>query len=335
MVWGKYVYLFPNGNCGQSATGADFPGFPAARVTPAYPCDTRTYGDDFKYMYWYAGSPSNVFRHYTVPPTQQFAWVRSWLYNGLYYNPATTYLPWKPYYDGTTNCPSGTYSSTTKVCTPGNASTTSTMSHPYYGSSTSQSNMNLFATLSTPLDSSSKPLFNYIFRMYPGMIVPTGASYRLCTTAAASWNPSGAVTNSCASSWTGPTTKTQCLVNGTITSCASNMGMIVGTTGSDKIDLSQRRRQRPRRRVDPLRPGHLLDHQLHRMRDHELTQRNQSRQWHLRLGAGRPADRKGRPQPVYANDIYRTFNPHRLCQWNNLHSGRGKAELRELVRVLP
>ena len=140
---------------------------PGSTVTPAYPCDTRTYGDDFKYVR-YAGSPSNVFRHYTVPPTQQFAWVRSWLYNGLYYNPATTYLPWKPYYDGTTNCPSGTYSSTTKVCTPGNASTTSTMSHPYYGSSTSQSNMNLFATLSTPLDSSSKPLFTISSECIPG-----------------------------------------------------------------------------------------------------------------------------------------------------------------------
>ena len=240
MIWGKFAYLFPNGMCGQTTTASDFPAYPAARVTPTYPCDTRTYGDDFGAMKWYAGNKNNVFRHYTVAPTQQFAWLRSSAYNGLYYSPAITYVPWRAYYDGTTNCPSGTYSGTTLVCTPGNASTTSTLSHPYYGSSTSQSNMNLFASLATPTDGGSpaKPLYNYIFRMYPGMIVPTGASYHLCTTTAnLAIYPGGSVKNTCAA-WTGPTAKNLCLTNATITSCASHMGMLVVTPSTDKISLT-------------------------------------------------------------------------------------------------
>ena len=148
----------------------------------------------------------------------------------MYYNPAVTYLPWKPYNDGTTTCPSGTYSS--PVCTPGNASTTMTLSHPVYGSATSVSSMNLFS-LYTGLDSSSNPQTGFIFRMQPGMImpalpttgVPTGTTkFRLCSSSACgAWLAPGTAP------WT-TSSSNACLINTTITSCANNMGMPVGTT---------------------------------------------------------------------------------------------------------
>jgi len=206
--WIMYSYLFPNGHCGD-------PG-PGTTTLPAPPCDARIYNDGG-----------------IVPlaATQQFAFTRSSTYNRMYYNPAVTYLPWKPYNDGTTNCPSGTYSS--PICTPGNASTTMTMSHPVYGSATSGSSMNLFATYTTPVDGSSNPVGSYIFRMQPGMIMPaapvtatpTGTTkFRLCTNSGGcgGWLAPGSAP------WT-TSTSNVCLTNSTVTSCANNMGMPVGS----------------------------------------------------------------------------------------------------------
>jgi type IV pilus assembly protein PilY1 len=207
-TWMMYVYLFPNGSCGQSSP-----------TIAAYPCDARTYND------------GGIL---PLAPTQQFAFTRSPSYNRMYYNPAITYLPWHPYNDGTTNCPSGTYSSTTSLCTPGNASLTSTLSHPVYGSSSSISNFNLFSNY-TGLDSSSNPQTGFIFRMQPGMIMPAGPSstgapgttkYRMCInsgSACGGWLAPGSAP------WN-TSNKTACLVNATITSCANGMGMPSGFT---------------------------------------------------------------------------------------------------------
>ena len=208
-TWMMYSYLFPNGHCGD-------PG-PGSTTIPAYPCDARIYND--------AGI-------IPLAATQQFAFTRSSTYNRMYYNPAVTYVPWKPYNDGTTSCPSGTYSS--PVCTPGNASTTMTLSHPVYGSATSASSMNLFATYATPLDASSNPVASFIFRMQPGMIMPalptaglpTGTTkFRLCANSGGcgAWLAPGTAP------WT-TSSSNACLMNATITSCANNMGMPVGTT---------------------------------------------------------------------------------------------------------
>ncbi len=205
-TWIMYAYLFPNGSCGQTSP-----------TIAAWPCDARTYNDGG-----------------IVPaaPTQQLAFLHSSDYNRMYYNPGVTYLPWKPYSDGTTSCPSGTMSS--GVCTPGNASTTSTLTHPVYGSASSISNLPLFS-LYTGLDGSSNPQTGFIFRLHPGMIlprVPTGAGlagttkYRLC------------VEGTGCGGWLTPGTSNACLVNTSITSCANNMGMLVGSGAAGKIDMA-------------------------------------------------------------------------------------------------
>ena len=94
-TWKKYVALFPNGyyNGNLGTTG-----------------DRRTYPDADQ-------------DHFAISPSQQFGPMRSPDFNKQYYNPTVTYLPWKPYNDGTTSCPSGTAtgSGTTWLCTPGNA----------------------------------------------------------------------------------------------------------------------------------------------------------------------------------------------------------------------
>jgi type IV pilus assembly protein PilY1 len=143
----KYVYLFPNGACGAN-------------------CATRSY-DDANHS------------HFAVPPTPQFAYFRSSDHNKQYYNPATTYLPWKPYNDGSGTCPSGTATGTgsTYLCTPGNANPAAARSHPIHGTST----MNLTATVA------KSQAQHFKFRMYVGMVIPSGADYRECQ----GWNEGG------------------------------------------------------------------------------------------------------------------------------------------------
>ncbi|MDD5033544.1 MAG: PilC/PilY family type IV pilus protein [Methylococcaceae bacterium] len=65
-AWKKYVYLFPNG----TGTG------------------NRVYGDSDN-------------DHYAVPPTPEYAYLRSAAYNKAYYDPLVTYTPWPSSY-GTT-----------------------------------------------------------------------------------------------------------------------------------------------------------------------------------------------------------------------------------------
>ncbi len=94
--------------------------------------------------------------HFAVPPTAAFAWVRSSDYNALYYNPTITYAPWQPSHDGTNP---HTYS---------NADPARAKSHPLLGTAET----NLTASISSNTE-------NWTFRMWPGMVAPAGASYRV------------------------------------------------------------------------------------------------------------------------------------------------------------
>ncbi|MBI1395079.1 MAG: PQQ-binding-like beta-propeller repeat protein [Betaproteobacteria bacterium] len=108
--WRKYVYLFPNGQCGAN-------------------CDTRSYAD-------------GAFEDFAVPPTREFGWVRSAAYNAQYYNPAVRYDPWRPFNNGTTT--------TTPVDYDGSAgSWTSVRSHPVYPTTGSGETMDL-TTVAVP-----------------------------------------------------------------------------------------------------------------------------------------------------------------------------------------
>jgi type IV pilus assembly protein PilY1 len=139
-TWKKFVYLFPNGQCG------------------AY-CDTRSYAD------------ARV-DHFAISPSQQFGFFRSPDFNKQYYNPTLTYVPWKPYNDGTGTCPSGQLSGSgaLQLCTPEKAPADKARSHPIYGSET--------VDLTKPVPKSTSD--NRVFRLYDGMRVLSNADYRRC-----------------------------------------------------------------------------------------------------------------------------------------------------------
>ena len=116
----EYGYLFPNG---QSSTATT---------------DKRRYVD------------SNFA---AIPPTRQFAFVRSHRYNPIYYNPAITYKPWAPaWIDGS-------------LRSFADATPTAVLWHPLYPTS---------GTATTPLDltqtltSSSS---SWTFRVHSGMVL--------------------------------------------------------------------------------------------------------------------------------------------------------------------
>jgi type IV pilus assembly protein PilY1 len=117
--WFKYAYLTPNGCTTDTRRN----------------CDTL------------GGNA-----HFAIPPTPQFASLRSAAYNPLYYNPAIRYQPWAPaYLGGATR-------------TFGDASPTAARSHPYFGGS-SPVTVNLTTTLTSQAG-------NWIFVMQPGMVIP-------------------------------------------------------------------------------------------------------------------------------------------------------------------
>lgn len=115
-TWKKYTYLFPNG----TGTG------------------NRVYPDDSH-------------NHYAIPPTAPYAWFRSPDYNGMYYDPHTTYTPWVS--DGATVF--------------NNANPAAAISDPKRGGST----MNLASNLAITST-------NWVFRMHAGMVIPKGTQFR-------------------------------------------------------------------------------------------------------------------------------------------------------------
>ena len=117
--WKKYVYLFPNG----------------------LSSDTRMLDDS---------------QHHGIPPTPDFAFLRSSDFNPLYYNTNINYSYWTPSNNGTT----------TTFYT--NANTNSPLSLPR-GSTT--------FTISSDVTIAMSKVSNWSFKFYTGMTVPAGASY--------------------------------------------------------------------------------------------------------------------------------------------------------------
>lgn len=126
--WRKMVYLFPNG----TGTG------------------NRVYKDDAN-------------DHFAIPPTKQFAFLRSPDYNPIYYDPDVTYKPWAPAYVGSA------------VVNYGNASITAAKSAPAYG--TGVFNVRDTQAASITVD--------WTFTALPGMRLPGTA--KVCNTTCTTW----------------------------------------------------------------------------------------------------------------------------------------------------
>lgn len=91
--------------------------------------------------------------HYAIAPTLQLAFLRSSAYNPIYYDPLKSYQPWLP----------ATLSG--NLTTYGAASPSAASTDP---------NFSVTLKLNAALFSQSD---DYTFRMLPGMVIPSGASY--------------------------------------------------------------------------------------------------------------------------------------------------------------
>ncbi len=138
-LWFQYIYLFPNGNANPLPTIPGTPVVPGTRRTP----------DDF---YFYFG-------YYAVPPIPEYAWVRDYEYNPLYYNPNVTYVPWPSAFIN-----NGASTNFQGNVTFSNADPTAAPSDPAIVNSPK---MNLTATITSQAR-------NFTFRMVQGMTIPGG-----------------------------------------------------------------------------------------------------------------------------------------------------------------
>jgi type IV pilus assembly protein PilY1 len=123
-TWRKMVYLFPNGSTagGNTVNGA------------------RIYAD--------AGND-----HFAIPPTAQFAFLRSSSFNPLYYNPKVSYAPWAPAW----------VSGAAYKGEP--AKPDAAKSHPIIGAETFTLNVDRALTTAT----------NQTFMALPGMTIPAAS----------------------------------------------------------------------------------------------------------------------------------------------------------------
>ena len=119
-------------------------------MTYLFPVGTNTGGAIYAYNNWWGQS---------VPPTPQFAWLRSSAFNPLYYNSQTTYSPWAPAYFNSALQPA--YS---------NASTTAASAHPAVSGAPT-------LNLTTDWNSSNGSFTSngYMYYMQQGMTLPAGA----------------------------------------------------------------------------------------------------------------------------------------------------------------
>ncbi|MDF2867047.1 MAG: pyrrolo-quinoline quinone [Gammaproteobacteria bacterium] len=125
--WYKYVYLFPNGVSSDGRINSD---------------------------------ASND--HFAIPPTADYAFMRSADYNPLYYNPQIDYTPWaSAYISGALR----TYS---------NVTATAARSHPAIPLTSTGTTLNLFTNFNA--NNSNWQNNNWTFRMMPGMEIPAGNS---------------------------------------------------------------------------------------------------------------------------------------------------------------
>jgi type IV pilus assembly protein PilY1 len=162
-TWKKFVFLFPNGYENSNFT------------------DRRRYAD-------------NADDHFAILPVPEFAWSRSAEYNGAYFDPAETYLPWP---DG------GGYNFRTVTNPQGNSPPTAARFDPVFTNGDTVNNpttINLtryFAgkgntdnggDAATCINASMPGVgTNYYFRVYTGMTIPEGACIRRSATQAGEW----------------------------------------------------------------------------------------------------------------------------------------------------
>lgn len=120
-----------------------------------FPVGTSLGGAIYAYNAWYGQA---------VPPTTQFAWLRSPRYNPLYYNTRETYKPWSPAY---VNGGTVTYA---------NASTTATRSHPATETSpTLALGANWASTRTDGSDNGNWTSNGWRFYVQAGMRLPVGS----------------------------------------------------------------------------------------------------------------------------------------------------------------
>ena len=140
----------------DSSTGKPLRSSDKTAYAYLFPVGTNTGGQLYAY---------NSTLGQAVPPTNQFAWLRSSHFNPLYYDSAVTYAPWSPAY--VDNDGNGVNDNDGKAYP--NASTTATRSHPLYPSG---------PTLAVGSSwTSSNSLFDdngYMFYVQGGMKLPIG-----------------------------------------------------------------------------------------------------------------------------------------------------------------
>ncbi|GAB4037589.1 MAG: PilC/PilY family type IV pilus protein [Rubrivivax sp.] len=131
-----------------------------------FPVGTNTGGQIYAYNSYYGQA---------VPPTPQFAWLRSKAYNPIYYDTHTTYKPWSPAYVDN----DGDSIDDGSIVNYSNASTSATLSHPLYPSGPKLAADSVWT--------SANPLFDdngNMFYVQAGMKVPVGS--RILATSASS-----------------------------------------------------------------------------------------------------------------------------------------------------
>lgn len=135
-----------------------------------FPVGTATGGQIYAY---------NSVNGLVLPPTTQFAWLRSAKFNSLYYDTSVTYSAWAPAY----------LSGTTTTSYP-NATTTAAKSHPATSSSTTLDVANAWSSSSTNFLTNG-----YTFFFQNGMKIPSGSVVTLTGASSGPCSATGTLTS--------------------------------------------------------------------------------------------------------------------------------------------
>ncbi|HRD84883.1 MAG TPA: PilC/PilY family type IV pilus protein, partial [Rubrivivax sp.] len=129
------------------------------KVPYAYliPVGTATGGQIYAYNSWYGQS---------LPPTTQFAWLRSARFNPIYYDSNVTYKPWSP-----------AYLSGGSVTNFADATPSAAKSHP-----ASSSSPTLDLSVSRDASSTNFSSNGWMFYVQGGMVLPTGTYVKASST---------------------------------------------------------------------------------------------------------------------------------------------------------
>lgn len=140
-TWKKYIYLFPNG---------------------AYSGNSRVYADGDN-------------DHFAVPPTPQFAWLRSHQFNAGYFDPTVTYVPWQNQgsYSFADSSPTSARFDPVKT---GTANIDLTLAR---AGTTSVAESTACLTMTQDPWLGYDTADNHRFRVYTGMVIPAGTCYQI------------------------------------------------------------------------------------------------------------------------------------------------------------